>query len=257
MASSLFCNIFKRLPGNSVEMSTRFLEPEQKSFDTFQAWRSVREHHHQINKAASRLNSIKIKTQEFLEASSSQAHELSALEGLPEEILIAVMEYLDYESLYRLSQTTGYFLRLSFDSVFESDPSWRTFRHTIDGLSNGPRRRVLDRTKCQPRAPVLSQELLLPRHGPASAFEPKSCSKPVSVHHPSEENGITSDIEDEDEGETMLEFMTREPLPLDFEPELGRKSRPAQKPLKKYGAIFNIEDEDEGETMFDFMARGR
>ncbi|KAI1751474.1 hypothetical protein F4782DRAFT_505076 [Xylaria castorea] len=60
------------------------------------------------------------------------------------------MEYLDYESLYHLSQTTGYFLRLSFDSTFELDASWRTFRHTVDSLSNGPRRGFLDQVGRNP-----------------------------------------------------------------------------------------------------------
>lgn len=177
-------------------MSTYLHELILGSLGPSQAWKSVREHHHQIEKAASRLKAIDIKTQEQPEESSSEPHPLSALERLPEEILITIMEYLDYESLYRLSQTTGYFLRLSFDIVFEFDASWRTFRHTVDRLSNGPKRRVLDGAQSS-------------RHTPAFILEPQSDDKSEPTIQPSEAGGATFDTNDEDEGEIMLEFMAR------------------------------------------------
>ncbi|KAI0392329.1 hypothetical protein F5Y17DRAFT_477772, partial [Xylariaceae sp. FL0594] len=62
---------------------------------------------------------------------------LSPLERLLEEILLLIMSCLDYESLYRLSETSELFLRLSFDDVFESDAAWRAFRHTVDRLRGG------------------------------------------------------------------------------------------------------------------------
>ncbi|KAI0470404.1 hypothetical protein GGR56DRAFT_678741 [Xylariaceae sp. FL0804] len=49
----------------------------------------------------------------------------------------------DRASLYRLSQTAGRFLRLSFDAVFEADAEWRAFRHIAGALSDRPRRRLL------------------------------------------------------------------------------------------------------------------
>ncbi|RWA12164.1 hypothetical protein EKO27_g2943 [Xylaria grammica] len=181
-------------------MSTYLLKLEQPTLDTFQAWRSVREHYNQIKKAASQLEAITMKAHASFETSPSRTPPLSALERLPEETLIAIMEYLDYESLYRLSQMTGYFLRLSFDGVFEKDPSWRIFRYTIDGLGNGPGRTGLDRT----------QELLPPRHEPVSAFQPETGDKSGSILQISRDNSAASDIENGDGGETMLDFMARE-----------------------------------------------
>ncbi|KAF2970950.1 hypothetical protein GQX73_g2534 [Xylaria multiplex] len=220
-------------------MNAYSLRPKQRGFDNSEAWRGVREHHHQIIEAASRLEAIRIRTLASPEESSSHAHSLSALQRLPEEVLVTIMGYLDYESLYRLSQTSSGFLRLSFDSVFESDPSWRTFRHAIDGLSNGPRRRVLGKAKCPPRTPVMAQELLPPQPKPESNSESGSAQKYA------EESGATS------EGETIVEFMARERLALQHT-ERGSESILAQ----QSGATFNIEDEYEGETMVEFMARG-
>ncbi|KAI0540826.1 hypothetical protein GGR58DRAFT_89186 [Xylaria digitata] len=174
---------------------------------------------------------------------------MSALQKLPEEILITIMGYLDYESLYRLSQTSCGFLRLSFDNVFESDPSWRTFRYAVDGLSNGPRRRVMDGTKFPPRAPVTAQELLPPQP------RPELSGKLGSAQKYAEEGGAASDIGDEFEGETIVEFMARERLALQYA-EWGSKSIFGQQSLEKGGATPNIKDEYEGETMVEFMARG-
>ncbi|KAI8952386.1 hypothetical protein F4801DRAFT_229422 [Xylaria longipes] len=133
-------------------MSNDFLDPGQRRFEASQAeaWRNIRQHQRQVEDAASRLKAISIEAQAPLESKPPHSRPLSLFERLPEEVLIAIMEYLDYESLYRLSQTTRYFLRLSFDIAFESDPSWRTFRHTVDSLSNGPRRRVVDWVRREP-----------------------------------------------------------------------------------------------------------
>ncbi|KAI0549451.1 hypothetical protein F4679DRAFT_271934 [Xylaria curta] len=128
-------------------MSKKNPELGQSCSDTSQAdaWRSIRQSQRQVEDAASRLTAISIEMQAPLESNTSHSRPLSSLEKLPQEVLIAIMEYLDYESLYHLSQTTRYFLRLSFDGAFELDASWRTFRHTVDSLSNGPG--VLDRVK--------------------------------------------------------------------------------------------------------------
>ncbi|RYC60417.1 hypothetical protein CHU98_g5772 [Xylaria longipes] len=144
------------LPANNtrenINMSNDFLDPGQRRFEASQAeaWRNIRQHQRQVEDAASRLKAISIEAQAPLESKPPHSRPLSLFERLPEEVLIAIMEYLDYESLYRLSQTTRYFLRLSFDIAFESDPSWRTFRHTVDSLSNGPRRRVVDWVRREP-----------------------------------------------------------------------------------------------------------
>ncbi|KAI0460518.1 hypothetical protein F5B21DRAFT_519243 [Xylaria acuta] len=133
-------------------MSNNFLEPGQSRFETSQteAWRSIRQRQRQVVDAASRLKAISIEAR-APESNPSHSRPLSSFERLPEEVLIAIMVYLDYESLYHLSQITGYFLRLSFDNTFELDPSWRTFRHTVDSLGNGPRRRVLDWVRREPQ----------------------------------------------------------------------------------------------------------
>lgn len=138
----------------TIKMNATFLKPGQRRFETSQAeaWRSIRQSRRQVEDAASRLQTISIEAMAPLESKSPRSRPLSSLEKLPEETLIAIMEYLDYESLYRLSQTTGYFLRLSFDSTFESDPSWRTFRHTVDLLGNGPKGRVLDWVRQEPQS---------------------------------------------------------------------------------------------------------
>ncbi|KAI0437179.1 hypothetical protein F4803DRAFT_172888 [Xylaria telfairii] len=138
----------------TINMNPSFLEPRQRRLETSQteAWRSIRQSRCQVEDAASRLKAISIEAMAPLESKSPRSRPLSSLEKLPEEILIAIMEYLDYESLYRLSQTTGYFLRLSFDSTFESDPTWRTFRHTVDLLGNGPKGRVLDWVRREPQS---------------------------------------------------------------------------------------------------------
>ena len=101
------------------------------------------------------------------------------------------MELLDYESLYHLSQTTGRFLRLSFDLVFELDPAWRAFRHTVDTLSDGPKGRVLNGARIVPQ---VMQRFSLAK----GRFE-----------WAAGDSGGTHEDGDFDEGETMLEFMAR------------------------------------------------
>ncbi|KAI3337195.1 hypothetical protein HD806DRAFT_475946 [Xylariaceae sp. AK1471] len=185
------------------KMSATFIEQEEASQAS--AWGSIRQHHNEIETAASRLNTIKI---EAAETDSSHHYALSALELFPEEVLLAIMKYLDYESLYCLSQTTGYFLRLSFDSVFESDPAWRAFRHTVDGLSDGPSRRVLDGIKCQARTAAMSQESPV-LSGPARIHETESSGTSKPIQQPSREASAKLSTKDEQEAETMLEFMAR------------------------------------------------
>ncbi|KAI0191191.1 hypothetical protein EV127DRAFT_480561 [Xylaria flabelliformis] len=130
-------------------MNNESPELGQNCFETSQAdaWRNIRHSQRRVEDAASRLAAISIEIQAPLESNTSHTRPLSSLERLPQEVLIAIMGYLDHESLYHLSQTTGYFLRLSFDSAFELDASWRTFRHTVDSLSNEPRRGLLDRAR--------------------------------------------------------------------------------------------------------------
>jgi serine/threonine protein kinase len=191
-------------------MSKTFLEQEPLSLEASQAsaWGSIRQHHDNVETAASRLSTIRFEEEPSIDPDSSHHHILSALERLPEEVLLAVMEYLDYESLYRLSQTTGYFLRLSFDSVFESDSAWRVFRHTVDGLSDGPRKRVLDGIKCRmstPSMPYKSQVLRAPEpiHRIGSGGILRATHQHLSER---DEKNVT---EHEEEGETMLEFMAK------------------------------------------------
>ncbi|KAI0976124.1 hypothetical protein F4678DRAFT_482369 [Xylaria arbuscula] len=180
---------------SSLQLSTYSHELSQNSFVAPPAWRSIRDHHYQIEEAATRLNAAVTKTPEQPE---EEPHPSSAIESLPEEVLVAIMEYLDYGSLYRLSQTTGYFLRLSFDIIFELDASWRTFRHTVDRLSDGPKRRVLDGAQ-------LSRDAL------ALILAPGMDDTSELVKDLSETSGAVSfEVEDEGEGETMLEFMARE-----------------------------------------------
>ncbi|KAI0115903.1 hypothetical protein GGR51DRAFT_367420 [Nemania sp. FL0031] len=192
-------------------MGTDFVTPEQKSFavSQAQAWRSVREQWREVGKTAILLQAAILKTRPPQEPESPNSRRLSALERLPEEVLIAIMERLDYESLYRLSQTTGYFLRLSFDNVFELDPGWRTFRHTIDeyfheyrrgiGLHSEPRRRVLDWANWRARKPNSTQLVL--------ALDPEPSGQPKPAQEPPEPKSVTGDVDDGDEGETMLHFM--------------------------------------------------
>ncbi|KAJ8125753.1 hypothetical protein O1611_g7884 [Lasiodiplodia mahajangana] len=192
-------------------MSTDFVGPEQRSFvaSQAQAWGNIRERWREVGKTAIRLTRVSLRTQPPQEPDPPNPRNLSALERLPEEVLIAIMQCLDHESLYRFSQTTGYFLRLSFDSVFELDPAWRTFRYTIDqyfherereaGLRSGPRRRVLDWEKWRARNPNPAPLI--------SSSKPESSGEPDLVQRPPEPASATRDAGDEDEGETMLDFM--------------------------------------------------
>ncbi|KAI1421687.1 hypothetical protein F5Y12DRAFT_689337 [Xylaria sp. FL1777] len=190
------CSATLKMGRQPSKMSTYSHEPKEESLEAFQAWGSVREHRNQIEKAAKRLKTVETKANEQPEASSAQPHPLSAIEKLPEEVLISIMEYLDYESLYRLSQTTGHFLRLSFDIVFELDSSWRTFRHTVDRLSYGPQGRVFDAARPSQNSPAVILD-----HG--------LDVKPEPIKQPSKESGAIFDTDDGGEGETMLEFMAR------------------------------------------------
>ncbi|KAI1172189.1 hypothetical protein F4777DRAFT_582219 [Nemania sp. FL0916] len=63
-----------------------------------------------------------------------QQRQFSALEKLPDEILLMIMENLDIESLFWLSHVSKQFLVLSFDRVFESKSRWHNFRRVADGL---------------------------------------------------------------------------------------------------------------------------
>jgi len=125
-------------PSSSERENVESLNPTQSS-----AWASIRQHQDEVAKAASRLETLTLAPTEHESdlttpaTAAVAARPLSALERLPEEILLEIMKGLDHESLYRFSQTTGYFLRLSFDEVFESDGAWRTFRHTVDYLNGG------------------------------------------------------------------------------------------------------------------------
>jgi hypothetical protein len=69
--------------------------------------------------------------------------EVTRLESLPQEIQLQIMRFLDHFSLYRLTQAYRIFHALAFDNIFESDPYWRTLRHTVDCMGDGPQNRVL------------------------------------------------------------------------------------------------------------------
>ncbi|KAI2642713.1 hypothetical protein GGS21DRAFT_486538 [Xylaria nigripes] len=107
-----------------------------------QTWLTIRAQSREIEQAAKRLQTS---TTTSPQAEHQTPQPRSAIERLPEEVLLAIMACLDYESLYRLSQASPYFLRLSFDDVFELDPGWRTFRFTVDSLVVGPRGRLFCR----------------------------------------------------------------------------------------------------------------
>ncbi|KAI1125038.1 hypothetical protein F5Y10DRAFT_284543 [Nemania abortiva] len=204
---------------NRPKMSTDFVELGQKTFASSQAlaWRGIRDHRHVVENAARRLGGLSLATQLPQEPDPPNPRPSSALEKLPEEVLIAIMECLDYESLYRLSQTTGYFLRLSFDSVFELDPEWRTFRYTVDeyfhelGIEIGARTRVLDWAKWRVKNPDdIAQDPESSRRM-LSVYNAKSESGGLGevVQQPLEPISTTRDTDEDDEGMTMLEFMAR------------------------------------------------
>jgi hypothetical protein len=73
----------------------------------------------------------------------TNTRQLSHLEKLPQEIKLQIMRFLDHFSLYRLTQAYEVFHVLAFDNIFEDDPYWRTLRHTVDCLGDGPENRVL------------------------------------------------------------------------------------------------------------------
>ncbi|KAJ8115087.1 hypothetical protein ONZ43_g4748 [Nemania bipapillata] len=204
-------------------MSSDVLVPGQ-SFggSEARAWRSIREHRQEVRKAANLLRARGIGVQIFEEQEPLHVRPRSALESLPDEILVSIMEYLDYGSLYRLSQTTGEFLRLSFDGIFEVDAEWRTFRYTIDryfheedsrmtGLRSGPRMRVLDWARWSVRHPDIAQE----EQSTGDVLEAGMAIEPSGQYEVAQESPMVADAthdsegEDEDERETILEFMAR------------------------------------------------
>ncbi|CAJ2506329.1 Uu.00g004590.m01.CDS01 [Anthostomella pinea] len=221
-------SLLQRVKVKATKMRSVFLGPEQKRFAESQAraWAIIRRHHVAIGKAAERMIAINFSGEPQRQpphdvgaASKEMKTEivqpprspLSRLESLPEEIHMQIMRLLDHESLYRLSQTTGQFLRLSFDSAFEADAGWRAFRHTADCLGDGPRRRIVDGTgQAQGTAAEVkgadysgldSCPERWRRNEDAVGFDGEG-SKPKS--------GLVRSDEDGDEGETMLEFMARQ-----------------------------------------------
>ncbi|KAI0593936.1 hypothetical protein F4775DRAFT_575857 [Biscogniauxia sp. FL1348] len=178
-------------------------------------WGLIRSFHGDVEWAAIRINTINTKSglgrQEGVEATLSPYHPLSRLERLPEEIQMHIMKCLDHENLYRLSQTTSHFLKLSFDSAFEADPSWRAFRHTVDGLGEGPRRRILEGASVREATWVI---LDLDEQEPASSqlpsFQDQRGGNDLGEQSfPEKRRVITLDGSD-DEAETMHSFMAKQ-----------------------------------------------
>ncbi|KAI0018954.1 hypothetical protein F4780DRAFT_780831 [Xylariomycetidae sp. FL0641] len=132
---------------------------------------------------------------------------LSEIERLPEEIQVQIMKTLDHESLYRLSQTTAHFLRLSFDPAFEAEPAWRAFRHTVDGLGKGPRERMrqvpatMGLFRVDEEAQVTKAYVPTPRSERGDRQGEPGLLKVVEVGQGA--------AEETDEGETILDFFSR------------------------------------------------
>ncbi|KAI1268370.1 hypothetical protein F5Y18DRAFT_441124 [Xylariaceae sp. FL1019] len=192
--------------------------PEQRHFEasTLSAWSSIRENCSEIEKAASRLAALTIQPEPEPERVTALAplKEATTLERLPEEILIHIMKYLDHESLYLLTRTKGHFLRISFDGVFESDASWRTFRHTVSyayslQLELGYCLRTshaLHGISWGCRASKGKEREGMKASGTRDQIEyDPSSSKATASHQPHES---AKEPEKEEEGQTMLEFMS-------------------------------------------------
>ncbi|KAJ2987803.1 hypothetical protein NUW58_g4310 [Xylaria curta] len=197
----------------SYYMTMNNTPPEKRRFESLeaQAWSTIRDNHHSVANAAKRLDSIATKAQGPLESESESSRRrlLSAFERFPEEVLIGIMGYLDYTSLYNLSQTTSYFLRLSFDNAFESDPSWRTFRHTVDRLSDGPRGQFLNRSKLQAGTTVAKQGSVVSKNEPEPSVGVTARRRSRFTRLTTRAIRLLFNTEDESEGETMHEFMAR------------------------------------------------
>ncbi|KAI1367021.1 hypothetical protein F5Y08DRAFT_299776 [Xylaria arbuscula] len=86
-----------------------------------QAWKDCWEQFRETREAVNRLFGIDDGIQAELrqeEAAPCKPRMPSAVEKLPDEIVVIVMEYLDYESLYNLSETTGSFFYYLMPSIF-------------------------------------------------------------------------------------------------------------------------------------------
>ncbi|KAI1075433.1 hypothetical protein F5B20DRAFT_382215 [Whalleya microplaca] len=158
---------------------------------SFSAWGLIGRHHGVVRKAAERMETIDVGDERIAEGGKDEVeavepglYPLSPLERLPDEVLMQILKYLDNESLYRLSQTTPIFLGLSFDPAFECRPDWRAFRHTVDCLGGGPKKRI-------------SEALAVRRRTANTAQKPTG--------RQTEKTGGL-----DDEGETMMSFMARE-----------------------------------------------
>ncbi|KAH9899117.1 hypothetical protein F4778DRAFT_186531 [Xylariomycetidae sp. FL2044] len=191
-------------------------ELEQLAASNRQAWNVIREQHELIIRTAEsmeaarekefQLNLAKLQLEEATKGQkdavslAQQQQRLSPVETLPEEIQIQILKYLDYASLYRVSQTTAHFLRLSFDGTLEADPEWRAFRHTVDGLGDGPRKRVA----------LSNHKGEATKEYPVFNPVPKARLQNKSGTQISNRSVVQLLVDDsEDEGETMLEYMRR------------------------------------------------
>ncbi|KAI0014215.1 hypothetical protein F4779DRAFT_212218 [Xylariaceae sp. FL0662B] len=173
----------------NLERRPHFLDHHQQVFgeSNASAWGFISQHRDAVQKAAQRIAAVEVGEEQIgdeAEGEDPEQYRLSPLERLPDEILMQIMKHLDNESLYRLSQATPFFLDLSFDPAFESRPDWRAFRHTVDGLGDGPRKRVSEALTIRPRIEDAVQR-------PAEKSTGKVAGEP-------------------DEGETMISFMARE-----------------------------------------------
>ncbi|KAI1344135.1 hypothetical protein F5Y15DRAFT_410986 [Xylariaceae sp. FL0016] len=188
-------------------MGVAFLSPQQRDFDESRtrAWGLVRRHHGVVADAAKKLKTLEAQCVE--EERHPSQHRLSALERLPDEILVHVMVLLDNESLYRLSQTTAKFLRLSFDKEFEASGDWRAFRHTVDALSIGPKRRILDGMRAANRCPVIGNSTWGSQDGTKSLLA--SDLRQQRDHIECCDVIVGGERVQDDEGESMISFMSK------------------------------------------------
>ncbi|KAI1505576.1 hypothetical protein F5X99DRAFT_368512 [Biscogniauxia marginata] len=198
-------------------MNFNFFRRQQARFErsNLRTWDLIRRNREEVERAAASITTVRTET-EACDDDDAEAnlprYPLSRLERLPEELQIYIMKYLDYDSLYRLSQTTSHFLKLSFDATFEADPSWRAFRHTADGLGDGPRRRILDGsgTRGPGSTSTESHEQRVPSR-PSPCFRDHNAGVTNLGEQSSSEKQHTAVLyESDDEGETMLSFMTRQ-----------------------------------------------
>ncbi|KAI1484801.1 hypothetical protein F5X96DRAFT_662804 [Biscogniauxia mediterranea] len=197
----------------SLDTFTFQSEAFQRSIQ--RTWELIRSFRGDVEWAATHIDTINPKSgsgsQEDVEATPSHYHPLSRFERLPEEIHMHIMECLDHENLYRLSQTTAHFLKLSFDSTFEADPSWRAFRHTVDGLGEGPRRRILEGASVREAGRVIldSPEQEEPSSLLPSSYDQGDGNYLSEQNSPEKRRVVTLDGSD-DEAETMHSFMAKQ-----------------------------------------------